>query len=222
MKKLVLSSLSPISLGKWNKEGMLEAGGIAIDALGRLWVAETRDGPRRHSVWNVKTGKLNMEFFGGSEYSTHVSMDPKHPDELYCHNVIWKIDLKKGVWYPKSTIWRSTDPNSPLEIRGGDTNYFNAFTARNGKQYGWGARHGVGPVLFMRRGDIYVPILAYFFNNKDNPYAQWPSYKIFEDRQKYPDGNYVWQDRTTRPCKLTRLRKDKLPTMTVLVGWMLT
>lgn len=182
-------------LGKWDKQGMLEAGGIAIDAQGRLWVAETLDGPRRHSVWNVKNGTLITEFFGGSEYSTHVSMDPKHADEVFCHNVIWSVNLEKGAWYPKSTIWRSSDPNSPREIRGGDQSYFNAFTARNGKQYGWGLWPGVGPVLFMRRGDHFVPIMAGIFVCDYSPYVPYPPYPIFADKKQYPIGYYAWQDK---------------------------
>ena len=33
------------------------AGGIAVDPSGKLWVAETLDSPKRHSVWDTKTGR---------------------------------------------------------------------------------------------------------------------------------------------------------------------
>ncbi len=75
-------------------------------------MAETLDGPKRVSVWETKNGKCVNEFFGGSEYSTVVRMDAKHADEVYCHDVLWKVDLNKGTWKPvtpagapRSRIW---------------------------------------------------------------------------------------------------------------------
>ena len=40
-------------VGKYDANGVLEPGGIAIDKHGNLWVAETLDSPKRHSVWNA-------------------------------------------------------------------------------------------------------------------------------------------------------------------------
>ncbi len=45
-------------VGRYDPDGMLEPGGIAVDKLNRLWVSETLDGPKRHSVWDINDGRL--------------------------------------------------------------------------------------------------------------------------------------------------------------------
>jgi hypothetical protein len=152
-------------VGRFDPAGMLEPGGLAIDVKGRLWVAEAVDAPKRISVWDVETGALVNEFFGGAHYSAFIWMDPQRPDEIYCDRVIWKVDLEKKTWAPASTFWRAgNDPDSPGEIAthmGG----FRVVTAVNGRQYGWAscfrAHDNPRPtVLFMRTGDVFKPIVS--------------------------------------------------------------
>ena len=97
--------------GRYNPNGMLEPGGIALDKNGHLWVAERLDCPKRISEWDAKTGAFVNEFFGGCSYFGYSYIDPKQPDEIYCHNVLWKIDWKKNTCSPYSTVWRPTAPN---------------------------------------------------------------------------------------------------------------
>src|SRR6185436_20241229 len=105
-----------------------------------LWAAETTDSPKRISVWDTKTGELINEFFGGSAYFGWAYMDPRHADELYCHNVIWKVDWKNNTCWPYSTIWRQTNPNQPRAV---DPNgYGGALTVvsmKDGKQFAYGS-----------------------------------------------------------------------------------
>ncbi len=175
---------------------MLEPGGIAVDGAGKLWVAETLDSPKRISVWDTRSGKLTQEFFGGSEYATFVAMDPKHEDEVYCHNVLWKVDLQQGTWSPRSTIWRATVPNAAPEPHGtvGCGGPFHVFTAKNGHQYAWAWLSNYSNELLMRRGDIFIPLLCGINVLKGNPFVAWPPYPLFNDEKKYPNGIYVWQD----------------------------
>src|SRR5262249_56680720 len=105
-------------VGLFDKDGLLEPGGIAVDQAGQLWVAETLNYPKRLSVWEAKSGRLVTDFFGGSQYSTQVCMDPKHEDEVFCHMTVWKVDLDRGTWSPHSTMWRKTGPNVPPEAYG--------------------------------------------------------------------------------------------------------
>ena len=172
---------------------MLEAGGIAVEQRGQLWVAETLDSPKRVSVWDSKTGGLLREFFGGSAFSTFVSADPQRPDEFYCHGVLWKVDLDKGTNEPVSTIWRQTAPNM-VDVPGGGgyASHFRVFTARNGKQYGFGMV-GFANLLYRREGDVFKPVAGVVslnsrFCNRD---AQFPA---FQDRKQFPEGAYYWQD----------------------------
>ena len=130
-------------------------------------------------------------------------MDAKHADEVYCHDVVWKVDLNKGTWKPLSTCWRATKPNMVRE-----TNDLNVITAKNGHQFGWGIVN-YSSVLYMRVGDVFKPILCGIDVLKDNPYVSWPLYALFADHQKYPDGTYVWQDanndQTIQPEELLKL-----------------
>jgi hypothetical protein len=183
-------------LGRYEAGGMLEPGGIAVDKLGRLWVAETLDSPRRHSVWDTRNGRLVKDYFGGSEYSTGVTMDPRHPDEVYCHNVLWQVDLDKGTWAPKSTLWRGEDPNMP-GVPGtiaGTGPPFHVFTATNGKQYAWSL---TPPTLWRREGDTLRPLLQTFhlFHG-----TRYPALQEFQKKNGNHNSRF-WQD-TNRDMKV--------------------
>ena len=180
-------------IGRYDKSGILEPGGISLDKNGNLWVAETLDSPKRHSVWNVKTGELAREFFGGSSYFGWAYMDPKHPDELYCHNVLWKVDLAKKTCVPWSTIWRPTAPNMIADPNpGGYAGHFRVMTAKNGKQFGWGMID-YSPMLFIRDGDIFKPI-AGSIRIAHGEFGGGVLYPVMGDEKKYPQGAYLWQD----------------------------
>jgi hypothetical protein len=176
-------------VGLFDGSGMLEPGGIAVDPAGKLWVAETLNYPKRLSVWDAASGRLVNEFFGGSQYSTQVCMDPRHEDEVYCHMTVWKVDLDRGTWSPRSTMWRRTDPSAPPEAY----DLLRVFTARNGRQFAWGGNPGDN-VLFLRDGDRFKPIVWGIENVKGNQFIPWPLCPLFKDRREYPEGNYLWQD----------------------------
>lgn len=178
--------------GNYDSASMLCPTSMTIDPKGRLWVTETIDAPKRISVWNVQTGALEKEFFGGAHYSSFSWMDPEHPDEVYCDNVFWQVDLEKKTWTPKSTVWRPSDPNSPglYATHGGG---FRMFTAKNGRQYGWGSDVHLGTVLAIREGNIMKPLLSFFWTYAAKPFIGYP---ITADTAKYPDlGTYIWVDR---------------------------
>ena len=109
------------TLGKWDPTGMYNPHSIALDAKGRLWVMEEADYPKRQSVWDVETGRLVSEYFGGCAYSTMVGMDPNDPTRAYCHGVQWKVDLDAGTSEPESVVLHEGN--------------FRVFTAPNGRQY---------------------------------------------------------------------------------------
>lgn len=181
-------------LGRYDRAGMLEPGGIALAKDGRLWVAETLDSPKRHSVWDVASGACADEFFGGSAYFGWIWMDPEHPDEVYCHNVLWKIDLDKGAWTPHSTIWRPTKPNMIGQPNAnGYAGHFRVLTAKNGKQYGWGMID-YSPMLFLRDGDIFRPV-AGSIRVAFGPYGSGLLYPAMKDLyEKTKAGAFLWQD----------------------------
>jgi hypothetical protein len=187
-------------VGRYDPSGILEPGGIALDAKGRLWVAETLDAPKRHSVWDPATGALTAEYFGASSYFGWAYMDPKHPDELFCHNVLWKVNLDTGTCIPVSTIWRATKENMIDQPNpGGYAGHFRVMTAKNGRQYGWGMID-YSPMLFIREGDIFKP-LAGSIRVAYGQYGSgmlYPAMKGIYEKTKAPA--YLWQDQNRDQC----------------------
>jgi len=180
-------------VGRYEKDGMLAPGGIAVDAKGRLWVAETLDSPKRHSVWNPN-GTLANEFFGAAGYFGWIWMDPKKPDEVYCHSTIWKVDWQKNSCYPWSTTWRATKPNMVhAPAADGYAGHFRVMTAKNGKQFGWGMSD-YSNMLYMRVGDVFKPI-AGTIRVAFGPYGGGLCYPVMKDiYEKTKAGAYLWQD----------------------------
>lgn len=185
-------------VGRYDPNGILEPGGIALDKNGNLWVAETLDGPKRHSVWDTKSGKLVAEFFGGSSYFGWAYMDPKHPDELYCHNVLWKVDLTKGTCVPWSTIWRPTAENMiGMPNPGGYAGHFRVMTARNGKQFGWGMID-YSNMLFIREGEpstsLGPGIFKPFAGTIRIAFGAYGGGVLYPVMKGMKEGAYLWQD----------------------------
>jgi len=208
-------------VGRYDRRGMLEPGGIAVDREGKLWVAETLDSPRRISVWDTRTGKLKDEFFGGSAYSTWVYMDPRHPDEVYCHNVLWKVDLDRRTWHPYSTIWRSTGPNVvyPPSV-GSYGGHLRVITARNGRQYAWGMCNYSNELL-MRDGDAFKPIAAGIIVLRGNPFVKADLYPVMSEPEEFPDGTYIWQDKNDDQTiqKGELMRPDYIKRGESIINW---
>ena len=179
-------------MGTYDPTGMLCPLSVTIDARGQLWVTEAINCPKRVSVWNTQDGRLIKEFFGDVAYAANISMDPEHPDEVYCDGVLWNVDLNNKTWSPKSTLWRPKDPNSP-----GTPAFSNwglrLFTAKNGRQYAWGNDEHLGMVLWLREGDVLKPLLSFYWMYAQKKFIGYP---VTADTNKYPDfGTFIWVDR---------------------------
>ncbi len=204
------------AIGKYDPAGIYEPGGIAIDAKGRLWVAETADGPKRISVWDTRTGENLKEFFGGSGYFGYGYIDPVRPDEFYAHHVIWKIDWDKYGAQPMTTFWRKTEANMMEGVNACGYNHglpLRAITAANGVQYMWGQTMRHKTVLQRREGDLYKPFAAILHVGYGwSLYRQHGIPLIDDDRDSYPNGRYFWQDtnndQIVQPEELVRLPRQ--------------
>jgi len=181
-------------VGHYESDGILEPGGITLDVNGHLWVAERLDSPKRISEWDAKTGILVNEFFGACSYFGYSYIDPKQPNEIYCHNVLWKIDWAKNTCSPVSTIWRPTSPNMMWsQGPGGYNEHPKYFTAKNGKQFCFGNGSFLS-IFSMRDGDLYKPILAFVSISRGYVYYGGEQFDLLKDAVKYPNGSYFWQD----------------------------
>lgn len=217
--------------GKYDPLGIYMPGGITVDKTGQLWVAETTDSPKRFSVWDAKTGAFKKEFFGGSDYFAYGFIDPAKPDEILVHNVLWKIDWKNYKVTPETTIWRKTSPDMvPALGAGAFDGNSRILTAANGRQYLYGNKYAHFSGLFYRDGDLFKPTMSMihvgyaYIGPAGIPFMD-------DDRAKYPQGEYFWQDQNgdfcvqpeeVVPLKGTKLERFNIahvfPDLSVLLG----
>lgn len=200
--------------GAYDPAGMYEAGGLSLDSKGQLWIAETTDGPKRISVWNAQNGGLIAEYFGGSEYFGYGHIDPKKPNEIYAHHVMWDIDWAKYTVTLTTTIWRQTSPNMmPPPGPAAYQNHPRIVTANDGRQYMWGTARKTLSILLQRDGDLFKPFAAILrVPNRDSRYYLPTGINVIdEDSESFPEGYYFWQDtnadQTVQPDEVKRVAK---------------
>jgi hypothetical protein len=205
--------------GTYDPLGVYMPGGIAVDKTGQLWVAETADAPKRVSVWDAKTGEFKKEFFGGSEYFAYGFIDPAKPDEVLVHNVLWKIDWKNYKVTPHTTIWRKTAPEMiPYPGAGSYGASPKIITAANGRQYLYGNNYAHFSGLYYRDGELFVPTMSMIHVGYD--YIGPAGIPFMDnDREKYPQGEYFWQDQNGDFCvqaeEVVPLRGTKLASFSI-------
>jgi hypothetical protein len=84
-------------LGPWQPDGLGFIKSMAVDAQGKLWVAEADTAPKRVSVWDTKTEKLVMEFFGPSSYGAlGGAICPTDPNVMVGQGCEWRLDPQTG------------------------------------------------------------------------------------------------------------------------------
>ena len=185
--------------GVYDPKGLYTPAGLAVDERGRVWVAERADSPKRVSVWS-KEGAFEREFFGGSSYFGYAYINPAVPDELYCHNVLWKVDWDTYTPTPLTTVWRKTAPDMIHEFDpSGYGGCFRSMTATNGHEYAIGMARPMS-ILARRDGPLFKPFLATFSVNRG--WSLWSAIGIplLDDPARTPDGSYLWQDLNDDQC----------------------
>ncbi len=217
--------------GKYDALGMYMPGGIAVDKTGQLWVTETTDSPKRISVWDAKSGAFKKEFFGGCSYFAYGFIDPAKPDQILVNNVLWKIDWKNYKVTPLATVWRKTAPEM-IPAPGVDACHSRTkiLTAANGREYMSGNNYAHFSALYYRDGEVFKPAMSMihvgyaYIGPAGIPFMD-------DDRAKYPEGEYFWQDQNgdccVQPNEVVPLKGTKLdrfaiahvfPDLSVLLG----
>ncbi|NQT18483.1 MAG: hypothetical protein HQ592_02170, partial [Planctomycetes bacterium] len=84
-------------VGPWNHNALKYVWGMAVDARGYLWAAETTLAPKRMSVWHSKTGDFVTEYFGPTHYgATGGAVNPRDPSLLVGEGAEFRIDPLTG------------------------------------------------------------------------------------------------------------------------------
>lgn len=90
--------------GKWDPNGLRNPAGIAVDAQGRLWVAEETMFPKRVSVWTPE-GKLVTDYLGPTVYGgMGAAGDPADKTRVFGNGCEWKLDYDKNTAVPVANL----------------------------------------------------------------------------------------------------------------------
>lgn len=92
-----IAKQSRVKNGPWVQDSLKNVGGMAVDAAGKLWVAEDFGSPRRVSVWSTADGSFQREFFGSASYGgTGGAVNPVDPMLMVGQGCEWRIDPSTG------------------------------------------------------------------------------------------------------------------------------
>ncbi|MDB6070177.1 MAG: repeat containing protein, partial [Verrucomicrobiales bacterium] len=84
------------SAGAYDPLHLNSPNGITIDSLGRLWVAEADNFPRRVSVW-MADGTFVRAFYGPTEYGGGGVLDPMDATKFFYKGMEFTLDWKNGT-----------------------------------------------------------------------------------------------------------------------------
>lgn len=95
-------------LGEYDPTGFLKPRALAIDAQGRLWVADDDEPIKRVSLWNPD-GTLYQDLIGAGRYAQYSWMYPDDAHTAYTaiYGVTsYTVDLEQKTWTPQAVLFR--------------------------------------------------------------------------------------------------------------------
>jgi hypothetical protein len=184
-----LGTAGPCRSGVYDPNHMNRPAEMAFDSKGRLWVAEHDYLPKRISVWNVKSRKLERAFYGPPKYGAGGRADPRDPTRFYytegggtlefrldyatgstaVTRVLFRPDSDRAVLadvgYPHGGEFAST-PGEVIYGPKGERLYSNAFNTD--------PVAGTGCALLCREeNDRFVPAAYAVFHHDRNRFTLW-------------------------------------------------
>ena len=148
-----------VLLGPWQPDGLRAVNSMALDAEGKLWVAEGDGTPKRFSVWDPKSGRLVNEFFGPSSYGAlGGAICPTDPNVMVGQGCEWQLDPQTGRARCTYVITRDGMENSRFAV------------GANGRVYlavagNWA--FNTGPLRIYERANGYKLRAEIFYADKD-------------------------------------------------------
>lgn len=91
-------------IGAFDANAMREPAGLAVDSRGRLWVTEETMNPKRTSVWNAATGKLERDLVGTTTYAGAGSINPFDPTMGFADGTVYKLNWNTGTSEPTYSL----------------------------------------------------------------------------------------------------------------------
>jgi hypothetical protein len=104
-------------VGPWQTDGFHSIKSLALDAEGKLWVAEADACPKRISVWDPQTGRLVNEFFGPTSYGAlGGAICPTDPNVMAGQGCEWRLDPQTGRARCTAVITRDGMENARFAV----------------------------------------------------------------------------------------------------------
>ena len=152
--------------GPFDPKGMLGLSAVAVDASGRVWVAENQRSPRRVSVWSPK-GSFVRDFIGNSGYAAEFTfIHANDPTLAYAEMNEIKVDPATGDWKVLGSLYNPDPAKGLFAIPGstpfhtGDV-YESAASGRKREYFsvaGWNRESGF--LMLMRAGRSWETVAA--------------------------------------------------------------
>ena len=150
--------------GDFDEQAMVRMSSVAVDSVGKVWVVENWNYPRRVSVWG-KDGTLIRDYIGNTGYAGVASyLHDQKSDMAYTGPIEMKIDhagnwkVTKVLWVPDESKGESfTIDTAANEIPCRFTN------SSSGKPHEYMFVHdtrATGSVVFMERNGKWQPVSA--------------------------------------------------------------
>jgi hypothetical protein len=197
-------------LGLYNEQRMSRPCGVAVDAKGRLWVAEGELAPKRLSLWRGD-GSFLKAFYGPMKYAGGGALDLRDKTRLYYDeggrgielSLNWDHDtsrVKSVYWRPERMgdveLMPGPAPERAFHV-GGHTYLVNCYNGglryNNDRGVGiWrvGASHVARPVAMIGNGaDLVNPIWGWRMRNRAAIVKLWAGHNP-------RDVLFVWCDRS--------------------------
>ncbi|MDD5704939.1 MAG: sugar-binding protein [Kiritimatiellae bacterium] len=153
-------------VGGFDRNGLLEPAGLAIDRDNKLWVCEYDWSPLRISTWAAKDGKFLKEYFGPGTYSVRASVNPERPNLVLAHNTWFDVNFATGTVKPVGTFHRTIEG---LQFRAIVDKYM--FHRVKGRTYACSVDLG-GAVVFLVKEVGGVPV--------GEPVAAWGTLPLLQ------------------------------------------
>jgi sugar lactone lactonase YvrE len=148
--------------GPYDPQAMRCPVGISIDKYNRLWVAEWDMLPKRISVWNAQSGKLEKEFIGAQKYGGAGALDPGDKTVMIYDGMLFKLDWQKGTWKLTDTIVDIMNAHVDAKhVYGGYAYWPTRIVRYKGEPYFVGGTSGhseMGGTIWKRKGNTFQAV----------------------------------------------------------------
>lgn len=178
------------AVGPWDRRGMRNPHGLAVDGQGNIWVAEHDAIAKRLSKWSP-TGKNVGEWFGPTPYGGDGIVDHRDPTRVLCGGLEFKVDYEDNRAHPVYSHLLGLEAGQPAAadmIVNGTFSHRQGFTTTyRGHDY---LAYDRG-LLCIRRGDAWVPCAAIGYVRNSSPAGDQALWSDRNDNGKVDDDEVV-------------------------------